>query len=410
MSAWTIVNAICATLQPSTGPHVTSKLTGILARLAWHIGPPSLLVLVGLCLFPSGGQDDTHITCWPAYTLSQFGQILNYNGDRVEQSSSLLQVLILASLHKLTGVDLLTLAKLSSIAFGIASLLVLFMLVTRVTSRAAGFCAAIIAAASPPLVYWSFSGMESSLVSFTGICLVLTTADYMAGHPTGSIWKSTLALCAFAMVRPETPLLSGCMLASALAVASVKGKVSDPRAGRGDTVRQRGLLLLLMFAIVCGVLFAFRLSYFGDLFPQPVAAKFSGLSTRNVVIGLHYVKRHAWNDSPATAFVTLTLVLSVFITAVRQLRRTTLNMYVVLSLLFAVGYLSFVIISSGDWMAGGRFLVHFLPVTMALSRSRLPMATAKHCQRLRQSLSLWSLRRRSHLPGPVPRAFLSGRR
>ena len=68
-------------------------------RAGWHGFPALALVLAGLLLFPSAGQDDTHITCWPAYTLSHFGQILNYNGQRVEQSSSLLQVLLLAVLH-----------------------------------------------------------------------------------------------------------------------------------------------------------------------------------------------------------------------------------------------------------------------------------------------------------------------
>ena len=327
--------------------------------------PPLLLVLLGVSLFPSGGQDDTHITCWPAYTLSHFGQILNYNGDRVEQSSSLLQVLVLALLHKLTNLDLLTLAKLSSIAFGVATLPVLFALVVRVTSRTAALGAAAIAAAAPPHVYWSFSGMETSLVAFSGVCLVLTTADYMAGHPTGLLWKATLAICAFTLVRPETPLLLLCVLGTAAAVTFAQKARGDARAGGRTKPRRRALLLLLIGVIACVLLFAFRLSYFGDPFPQPVTAKFSGLSMHSVLTGLYYLKGHAWNDSPAAAIVTLILVTSVSITIVRQARASSLNMHVVLSLLFASGYLAFVVISRGDWMAGGRFLVHFLPVTMA---------------------------------------------
>jgi hypothetical protein len=327
--------------------------------------PPTLLVLVGLSLFPSGGPDDTHITCWPAYTLSHVGQILNYNGDRVEQSSSLLQVLMLALLHKLTTLDLLTLAKLSSIAFGVATLAVLFALVARVTSRTAALSVAVMAAAAPPLVYWSFSGMETSLVAFTGVCLVLTTADYLAGHPASALWKATLAMGAFALVRPETPLLLACILASAVGVTSLKGTLADPRAHPHSQAENRARLLLLVSVLVCGALFGFRLSYFGDPFPQPVTAKFSGFSVQSVVTGLHYLKGHAWNDSPAAAIVTLTLVFSAAITIVRQVRAPHLNIHVVLPLLFVAGYLAFVVIAGGDWMAGGRFLVHFLPVAMA---------------------------------------------
>ena len=391
---------------------MTAKLAGAVSRLAWYIGPPSVFVLMGLSLFPSGGQDDTHITCWPAYTLSQFGQILNYNGDRVEQSSSLLQVIILASLHKLTGLDLLTLAKLSSIAFGMASLLVLFTLVTRVTSRAAAFCAAIIAAASPPIVYWSFSGMESSLVSFAGICLVLAAADYMVGHSTGSLWKATLAVCAFALVRPETPLLLGCILASALAVAFIKEQFNDPQTGSRDAIRQRALLLLLVFVIVCGALFAFRLSYFGDLFPQPVAAKFSGLSVRNVVTGLHYLKRHAWNDTPATAIVTLTLVLSVFITAVRQLRRKKTE-YARRAVASVCGGVSLFRDRFQRRLDGRRTIPRSFPaggdwLCRVRVRGRQRQGHGP-CRQSRRSLWLWRRRRRSCLPKTVPPASPCGR-
>lgn len=347
-----------------TRPHLTLKLTTPMSHLGWRLVPAAILVMLGFLLFPSAGHDDTHITCWPAYTLSRFGQILNYNGERIEQSSSLLQVLLLAAFGKLTSVDMLTLAKLSSIVFGAATVLLLFTLVTRVATPAAGFCAAMIAATSTPIVYWSFSGMETTLVSFTGLCLILTAADYIGGHQRGSLWKPSLALSSFALVRPETPLLIACFLTSALAVVTIKGQSATPHEIGRKTIVQRVLLLVLIGALVCGTLFVFRLAYFGALFPQTVTAKFSGTSVQNIVTGLHYVKQHAWNDGPATAIVSSLIALSVVLAATGQLRTGTLNLHVVLSLLFAVGYLCSVVGSGGDWMEGGRFLVHFLPVAI----------------------------------------------
>ena len=357
--------------QQQVRSHLALKFTTAVSGLGWHLAPASLLVLMGSLLFPSAGHDDTHITCWPAYTLSRFGQILNYNGERVEQSSSLLQVLLLAALHKLTNVDLLTLAKLSSIAFGIATVLVLFTLVARVAGRTAGFCAALIAAVSTPIVYWSFSGMETSLVSFTGLCLVLTSADYIIEHPAAALWKPTLALAAFALVRPETPLLTACFLGSALAIVCVKGNVFDS-FGSSKAPAQRVLRLLLVLAIVCGGLFAFRWSYFGALVPQPAIAKFRRVSMDKVVEGLIYFKRHAWIAGRPTMIVTTTIALSIVSAAVSQLRARTPNLYVVLSLLFVGGYACCVVISGGDWMEGGRFLAHFLPVAIGL----VPVALA----------------------------------
>jgi hypothetical protein len=372
------------------GPaHVRQELRATEAgrglRLLWQVTPPLVLLLIGVLLFPSGGHDDTHITCWPAYTLSRFGEILNYNGDRVEQSSSLLQVLLLAALEKTSSVDLLTLAKLSSIAGGVVSVLLVMALVSRAGSRFAGSCAALTAAASIPIVYWSFSGMESSLVAATGLWLVVTTADYVLGYRSGSLAKSTCALTAFALVRPETPLLLTAFMASTLAVVGSSGNRVKGMAPNRRVLVRRTLLLVLVSAIICGSVFAFRLVYFGALFPQPVNAKFAGLSVDNALMGLRYVKRHTWGESPATAMVALTIALCVLLTVARQLRATALNLHVVLSFLFVAGYFCCVVLSGGDWMSGGRFFAHFLPVAFAfvpwaldgvLSRSWiLPAAT-----------------------------------
>ena len=70
------------TLQRSlTAPIVTDLIIVLLIA--------SGMTLVGLLLFSSTGHDDAHITEWAAYSLARFGEILNYNGQRFEQSSSL---------------------------------------------------------------------------------------------------------------------------------------------------------------------------------------------------------------------------------------------------------------------------------------------------------------------------------
>ena len=330
----------------------------------WNALPASALLITGVLLFPSAGQDDTHITCWPAYTLSHYGQMLNYNGERVEQSSSLLQVVLLAALHAVTGLDLLTLAKVTSIGAGIAGLVALSTLVSRVTTRAAGVWAASMAAVSTPVVYWSFSGMETTLAAVAGLILIVTVADYLSGHHRASVWKLSAALAVFAMVRPEAPVLMATVLAAALLTPTAAKRFGIACAWPRIT-RVSPWSVLILGTVTCTALFAFRWMYFGDFWPQPVAAKFSSVSWRNIVIGLHYVKGHAWNMGAATAMVTTTLVTSLFVTLAQQLRRGTLNAYIWLSALLACGSLAFVITSSGDWMPTGRFLAHFLPIAIA---------------------------------------------
>ena len=207
--------------------------------------------------------------------------------------------------------------------------------------------------------------METSLVSLAGLCLVLTAADYLSQHPRASAVKLAAALAAFAAVRPEAPLLVAATVGAAFAVGAAASALRITSPEEWGRIRSRGVTLAILAAAVCAALFAFRRFYFGDFWPQPVAAKFSGVSWRSIVIGLHYVKGHAWNLSPATALVSIALATSLVATLAGQVRARSLNPYVLLSALFACGSLAFVVTASGDWMPGGRFLAHFLPVAIA---------------------------------------------
>ena len=148
-----------------------------LRHIAGYLGPPTILLLIGL-LFSSTGRDDAHITYWSAYSLSRFGEILNYNGDRVEQSSSLLQVLLLSLIGLLSGAKMVSIGKISSIVFGIASLIAIYRLALKIDSRTA-FPTAVLTGTSVYFIYWSYGGLESTLVAFTVLCLIMEYADYL---------------------------------------------------------------------------------------------------------------------------------------------------------------------------------------------------------------------------------------
>src|SRR5262249_33831209 len=197
---------------------VKSRYSKVLWQGVLYLIPSTILVLTGLLFFASTGPDDPHITYWSAYTLARFGQILNYNGYHVEQSSSLLQVALLALLSKFIPIAIVTLGKISSIAFGVASVIAISKLVMRVAGRAAAFVAAMLTAASSSFIYWSYGGLESTLVSLTGICLIIILADYLGAQTRYALLWPTIAMFLFVLVRPETPLLLGCLLSSAIGV------------------------------------------------------------------------------------------------------------------------------------------------------------------------------------------------
>ena len=67
--------------------------------------PLNPLFCLALCTLPlwvfgllcgSTGHDDSHITFWQAHALLNSGELHNYNGERLEQSSSLLMTLLTA--------------------------------------------------------------------------------------------------------------------------------------------------------------------------------------------------------------------------------------------------------------------------------------------------------------------------
>ncbi len=358
-----------------------SKYTGVLWRFTLYLIPSVILGLAGLMLFASAGRDDAHITYWSAHTLAQFGQILNYNGDRIEQSSSLLQVILLAALVKITGLNIVAVAKISSILAGVASVVAIFKLAMKMAAdRAVGFSAAIITAASAYFIYWSYGGMESTLVSLTGICLILFVADYLGDRAKPSLVWPTVAIILFELVRPESPILLGCLLGGAIAVVLLKGVFSGKELKATHiALLFRMLILFGIYTIISLALFAFREWYFGSLFPQPVTAKSDGFSLTALAAGFKYVTS-SWSKPPEMVLA-FAMAAGVFHALVVQLRAREINLYILFSLLYVAGYFSFVLFSGGDWMEGARFYVYFLPVLIAfiplaimrMTKSKIPL-------------------------------------
>src|SRR5215475_599715 len=112
-------------------PFINGEFTG------WPkvIIPAGISVLIGALLFSSTGHDDSHITYWAADILSRCGEIINYNGERVEQSSSLAHVVLLAILAKTSGLSTVTIGGFVCILFGAATVIITQNLASVVNPR-----------------------------------------------------------------------------------------------------------------------------------------------------------------------------------------------------------------------------------------------------------------------------------
>jgi len=329
------------------------------ARTAAARGPgPGPLVLLGvaalglglavLC-FGQGGQDDKYITYWAARALAERGEILNYNGLRLEQSSSLSLVLLLAALSAATPWPLPLSGYLTSLAGAALGALVAARLAPRMGLRSrAGVVAAVLTA--PSFAYWATSGMETPWLPFAALWFVdeLTAPD--AGHRRAHGLRLALAALLFAGVRPEAPLLLGGLSLGHLALAAFARRPRGEAArALGEAARGAGIGLAAIAAV-----FGFRKLYFDAWWPHPALVKAGGFDPFE---GAWYLWDAALN---AGAFPLLLFLAGAALVAARLARRRADGAAALVTALGA-GQLAFVVASGGDWMTGGRFFAPAVP-------------------------------------------------
>jgi hypothetical protein len=325
-------------------------------RIALFVVPPVVLLVLGGLFYGSTGRDDAYLTYWPAHTLATSGKIVNYNGDKVEQSSSLLHVVVLAAISRLTSLSVPATGWIVGLLSGGATVVVAILLARKIESRA-GWFAGVFAATSAYLVYWSFGGLETPLAALCCLLAVLGAAVLVKGP--ASVLRtvgSVSAIAAYATVRPEAIVVLIVLTCAVAVVAALGPRWSVFRPGGNRLPRRGALRLALAVGGVVGVVVLFRLAYFGDFVPQPVHAKVNGLSPGD---GLQYV--HDWLLAPGV------LVLPIVAAGALLQRRCQRSILELVAWLMAACQLGFVIFAGGDWMEAGRMFVPFLAVAAVLA-------------------------------------------
>ena len=302
------------------------------------------------------------MTMWAAHALGRFGEIVNYNGDRVEQSSSLASVLLLALLEKLTPWSLPTLAVLVSVAAGCLTVWLtqkLAQQVDRDSSLAAGW----LTASAVHLVYWSFGGLETTLAAFGYTSVALASVQVLRdGWTTSALVGALAALLLALTTRPEAMFVLVTALSALVGFLALRRLPLRAETDVPDPTIRRAYWLLLAVGIISAALLLWRHAYFDAWFPQPVIAKSRGLSKSAVVDGLSYLMMRGWARIDGGVWI-LALPATLYLT-IRWCRSQSADAAVLIAPIFTgVGFL-FVVTSGGDWMEGGRFLVPILPTAV----------------------------------------------
>ncbi len=319
------------------------------------------LVLVGVLGVGSGGHDDSHITFWVADAVARGWGFVNYDGDAVEQSSSLTFVVLLAGLHVVTRLPVPLLGYGVGVVAGAAAVVQGHRLAERL-APGMGPVVAWMTASVFALVYWSTSGVEASLAAALTPTLVLAVGDVVGegGRPPGRgrlLMLLAVAL-AFTGVRPEYTLVS---LGVAVALVVFGWRL---RVDRTRVFAAAGVVTASVAAVV-----GFRVRTFGATLPNPVHIKAGGF---DLAQGAAYLV-HAAIDSNVVLVVAgaAGAGLGVRVLVASAARDEPHALTLGLSSALVVALLAFPVAVGGDWMEHGRFLV---PAVAMLAASTAALA------------------------------------
>lgn len=300
-----------------------------------------LLLGVGRAALGAWTCDDAYISFRYAQHLVE-GKGLVYNaGEHVEGFTNLLFTLLVAAGLALSASAVATALVVGLVAYlGVAATLIGWSFASRTPGRLWIPIAAGIWLIQDDLLSWATGGLETSLFTLLALggTLLLLRA---AGRPSRLLAAGTLLALACA-TRPD-----GAIFAAVGAVACAVGAWGRSRAFAA-TARECSFFLLPLAALGAALV-AFKLAYYGSLFPAPYYAK-SALDAHYtqgaLYVGLYFFKH--WPLTLALLALPALLVRARFVTGLPRS-----GDFIVLSAAAGL-FLVYVVHSAGDFMFARR--------------------------------------------------------
>ncbi|HQQ64113.1 MAG TPA: hypothetical protein PLF22_11145 [Pseudomonadales bacterium] len=329
----------------------------------------ALLLAAGFLAYGATGHDDAHINFWSAYTLLEHGQFLNYNGERIEQTTNLLQDILTAILHLVSRMDLVTCGFLVDIMSAFACIMLGIALVRRTSSMT--YWISTMLCSSSSFMLWSFGGMGATLAAFCLLATIYVWDIWIdSTAPNLKLKCLLLSTClALTLERPEMPLI-----AIALACWMLALNITNTEK------RKRCLQLLALSLSATVLLFGWQQLYFSSWLPVPALAKQGGSLHDKLQLGYIYI---VFNSVLNPVVVVSLLLLPCYWWQQHRNPASNKNRRTLFCLLSGATfiYLGFIWAAGGDWMQAGRFFVPILPTTsllLVMTLGNLPSRWATH--------------------------------
>jgi hypothetical protein len=366
---------------------MVERIKSILASKTTLLFCLSITACLPILLYSSAGNGTNYLSYWAAYSLSEFGEFLNYNGERAVLSSSWLYVAVLAFAHKLTNIPLSLLGGLAGILFALLAVYQVRRL-GGLLSPATGGLAALLLALNPLFLYWAASGTEVTLVAWlvTGAIytLVLLTQAKFSGR---AFTAAALFLIGLQLAWPTGSLFVPVVLSGLWLFTFYRGRSQQ---SVDKVLSQRiilALLALLALSVLVAVLIAgWRGFYFGAGYPQTFAAN-PGALFKGVLVLLRQVTHQS-----GAALSLLLLAGStawVFVRMIRSPHEQPPLLWV--TAVFSVSYLVLTLLTGGDWISGiyGEWFAHTQYFSLAAPLLALILAVLIGSLQTRRAQYLW---------------------
>lgn len=325
-----------------------------------------LFLVLALFRYFNSGTDDAFISLWAGEQLAAGHGFINHNGEPLEICSSSLHACIISILALIAPGAVFTANKVAGMLAGAAVFVVIHVyrdvLFTRCRFLFAPYTITLLAlAVNPAFLYWSMSGMETPYAALIMAAFGFALTRFWC---TSRRSDAVVAICCqalYTVVRPEGIFVLLFAPIFVLFYWWFKGR-------RRILAAMIGIPLLFY-----GVVTLWRLLSFDMLFPNPVYAK-SGNPLDKIPGGwsylLNYFSSSYFALLQAVVMLGLTLYFVIGIGRSLQKRRDPETFGrlggVFLYGLCLAGFL-IVVLSGGDWMALGRFVVPYLPLLIVIT-------------------------------------------
>ncbi|MFH2055442.1 MAG: hypothetical protein ABIJ61_05745 [bacterium] len=297
--------------------------------LAYVLIVVAVAIFIYLCNRYMLTQDDAYISFrYAANWLAGDGLVYNA-GEHVEGFTNFLWVILLALFKGVFGVGFLTSSKFLGIFAGVTVFPLIYLLLKwheekPVALLYLGIAIALLTNLS--FAYWSTASLET--VAFTAMIFAALVCEYRKPELTPGL------LVIATLLRPEGGLVFAVVLIDRLLWE-----------------RRFPFQYFLIYVAFLLPFAAFKLSYYGSLFPNPYYAK-SGVGLEYIQSGLEYLWFFSKTLGVLFGFVFLPPILMI-----RKLWRQYSLLY-----LFLVFYIAYIVWVGGDVLKVYRFFVPVVPV------------------------------------------------